>query len=281
LRYASRDGALRDLVALSRRAPLVTLEWRHACAAATFDSSEDGRAAMGTRGATAFHVLREPRSIVFDIPVEPPPDALIHPLATVPLAILARWRGDVTLHGGAFAARNAAWALIGDRHAGKSTSLGMLAPLGHPVVTDDLIVVRDGQVWSGPHCVDLREDAAERLGPTRDLGLPGARRRLRLSCEPVPERLPLGGFFLLDWHDRSHVAVERLPLSERIRVLYRLEYAALVGPADPKDILELATLPAWRIVRPKEWSAAEEMSREILEIVEASVGSRTTRSEAT
>jgi hypothetical protein len=269
LEYAGWDGALDDLVELDVDAPVVRLEWRHACPAVTFDASTDGYAAMGTRGATAFHVHRSPASVVFDIGVEPTPDALVHPIATVPLAIHARWRGDVTLHGGAFAAGGKAWALIGERHSGKSTTLGLLAQDGHAVVADDLVVVRDGQVWSGPHCVDLREDAAERLGPTRDLGDFGLRRRYRLSSPPAPACLPLGGFFLLDWHDGSDPVVERLPLADRVRTLYALEYAALVGAADPEDVLELATAPAWRVSRPRDWAFSADAVARILELTAA------------
>jgi hypothetical protein len=266
LQYPRWDAALSDLVELETSAPVVRLSWRHACPAQTFDAIDDGYAAMGTRGASAFQVYRDPASIVFDVAVEPTPDALVHPIATVPLAILARWRGDVTLHGGAFSAGGAAWALIGERHSGKSTSLGMLARRGHPVVADDLVVVRDGYVWAGPHCVDLRDDAAARLGRTRDLGVFGSRRRFRLSSPPAPARLPLGGFFLLDWHESDEVVVDRLALADRIRVLYRLEYAALVGPADPSDILDLASGPAWRVRRPTGWDATETTIQQILEV---------------
>ena len=201
LSYPAWDGALSDLVELDEQAPLVKLELRGACSVRTFDTAEKGRAGMGVRGGSAFHVTRDPLLIVFDLPDEPSPDALIHPISTVPLAILARWRGDVTLHGGAFAAGGAAWVVMGERNSGKSTMLASVLPKhGHPVVADDLVVI-DHHIWAGPHCVDLREEAASRLQPARDLGDFGSRRRFRLSSPPAPARLPLGGFFLMDWHD--------------------------------------------------------------------------------
>ena len=265
LRYPE---ALSDLVALDDSAPVVDLACRLACAAQTFDSHDGRTASLGTRGASAFYVTREPPSILVDVGFEPSPDALVHPIATAPLAVLARWRGDVTLHGGAFAAGGRAWALFGERHAGKSTTLALIARRGCPVVTDDLLVVDPaGDVWSGPHCVDLREDAAERLGYTRDLGSFGGRRRLRLAGEPAPARLALGGFFLLDWRAEGGVAVERLSLRDRVRALHALEYVGLVGPADPQAVLELASLPAWSVVRSHDWSAAEHAVDRILETV--------------
>jgi hypothetical protein len=269
LEYGDWGGALQDLVELDPAAELVRLAWRHACPIVDFDSSGKGHASYGTRGATAFYVQSYPSSILFDIGVEPAPDALVHPIATVPLAVLARWRGDVTLHAGAFAAGGYAWALIGRREAGKSTALGVLAQSGYPIVADDLLAVHNGVVHSGPHCVDLRPDAAERLGPTRDLGVFGPRRRFRLSSPPAPSSLPLGGFFLLDWHDAPSVAVTRVALRDRVKLLYELEYVALVGPADPRAVLDLAAMPSWRVTRPRDWDATEDAVGRIVEIAQA------------
>jgi hypothetical protein len=266
LKYRNWGGTLRDLVELDKTAPLVTLEWRHACPARTFDVSAEGFAAMGTRAATAFSVSRDTLTIVLDVAVEPAPDAVIHPIATVPIAVLARWRGDVTLHAGSFEADGVAWALLGERRTGKSTTLGVLCQRGHGVVADDLLVVQDGLVWAGPRCVDLRHDAAERLGPVRDLGVIGPRRRYRLSSPPTPARLPLGGFFVLEWHDRLTVEIERLPLRERVPLLFALEYAGIVGAADPTAILDLASRPMWRLKRPRHWSATEEAVERMLDV---------------
>src|SRR3954447_512238 len=266
LRCADFGGALNDLVALAVTTPVVEIAVRHACVATTFDTSNAASAAMGQRGGSAFHVTRTPPRIVFDLPEAPSPDVLIHPLATVPLAVLARWRGDVTLHGGAFAALGRAWVVLGTRYAGKSTMLAVAARRGYPVLADDLIGVKDGTVLAGPRCIDLREDAAQRLAPVRDLGDLGSRRRYRLTGPAAPAEVPLGGFFLLDWHDGDEIAVERLPLDARVKSLYALEYAAIVGPADPEQILDLAAAPAWHVRRPTSWDAGERVLDRLLEV---------------
>jgi hypothetical protein len=269
------DSALEDLVTLCDDAPIVDLCVRQACSARTFDSSDSDSAAMGRRGGSAFAVTRTTRRIVFDVPEIPSADILLHPLATVPLAILARWRGDVTLHAGAFAVSGHAWVLLGSRHSGKSTTLALAARRGLPVLADDLVVVSDGRVLAGPRSVDLREDAAARLGATRDLGDLGSRRRFRVSSPPGPASAPLGGFLLLDWHEGDEVLVERLTAAERVRSLYSLEYVALVGPADPQKILDLAAAPAFRIRRPRSWSASESMLDRLLAVTGASPTMRT------
>ena len=61
------------------------------------------------------------------------PDAdLVHPCLWPAAAVFARWRGLETLHGGAFVdGRGGAWAVLGDRGAGKSSLLAALAVAGH------------------------------------------------------------------------------------------------------------------------------------------------------
>ena len=68
-----------------------------------------------------------------------------------PAAVFARWRGLETLHGGAFVDdRGGAWAVLGDRGAGKSSLLAALALAGHEVVADDLLVLDGGDCFAGP-----------------------------------------------------------------------------------------------------------------------------------
>jgi hypothetical protein len=212
---------------------------------------------FGVKGASSIFVERDPPRITFHLPDPPVPDALVHPLGTVPLAILARWRGDVTLHAGAFATPTGAWAVVGPREAGKSTMLASLASRGIPLLADDLLAILDRRVWPGPACVDLRPDAATRFPGARDLGIVSGRRRFRLSTATETRRLPLQGIFVLEWHERSGVNVEPLTLEERLRLLYDLEYIALVGPADPRLLMDLLDVPAWRISRPRDWREAD------------------------
>ena len=80
------------------------------------------------RGRAAVTLHREPASIVLDLPEPLSPSALVHPVLSFPLSLLARWRGCVTLHGGAFWHAGGAWAIVGDRTAGKSS---LLAGLGY------------------------------------------------------------------------------------------------------------------------------------------------------
>lgn len=254
--YPDWEGQLSDLAELDDSHPEVQIRWRLAASIVDQEHVGDGVVRMGPPRGSSFEVTREPRAITFSLADEPNPDALVHPMGTVPLSVLARWRGDVTLHAGAFATDAGAWAVAGAREAGKSTMLATLGSAGHPILADDLVTVLDGAVWAGPRCVDLRPDVAERFPDARNLGLVGGRERFRLSTPAAPVSAPLRGIFLLDWHDAPHAEVSPLPSSEWLRWLYRLEYIGLLGPADPERLLALVGLPAWRVLRPREWDSA-------------------------
>lgn len=244
---------LKDLVECEPTAPMVVVGWREAVTVADHADIDCDRISFGVARGSSIFIERDPPRVMFHLPDAPVPDALVHPLGTVPFAVLARWRGDVTLHAGAFASGSAAWAVVGHREAGKSTVLASLASLGVPMLADDLLAVLDGCVWPGPGCVDLRPDVAPRFASARDLGIVSGRRRFRLSTASEIRRLPLRGIFVLAWQDRPGVRVEALTVEERLRLLYDLEYVALVGPADPLALMDLVGVPAWRISRSRDW----------------------------
>ena len=260
------DGPLPDLLELDSNAPVATVTWRIASMAASQEHVDDQRVIYGFARGSGFEVRRDSGSIILYLQEPPNRDALVHPMLTVPISVLARWRGDVTLHAGAFSTSAGSWAVVGEREAGKSTFLATLSLHGCPVVADDLVAAQEGWVWSGPRCIDLRPDAAEHLGSARHLGQVGGRPRYRLSTPPGDVRTRLQGLFLLGWHDRPGVAIERLPAADYLKLLYRQEYIALLGPAEPTKLLDLMELPAWRITRPRDWAATDEAVERVLEI---------------
>jgi hypothetical protein len=257
-----------NLIEVDAAAPLVTVTWRHASTAWNVEEVEDSVVTYGFRGATTYHVERDPPLIRFDLPVLPPLGALVHPLLTIGISVLARWRGDVTLHAGAFETPSGAWGLMGAREAGKSSTLASIAERGHPVVADDLLAIQDGLVWAGPSCVDLRPDTAPRFADAEYMGIVGGRPRYRLSTSPGHSRVPLRGFFVLDWHADSTIALEPLSAQERLHWVYRQEYIRLVGFSEPEKMIPLLALPAWRLTRPRDWSATPEAVDRVLDLCE-------------
>ena len=66
--------------------------------------------------------------------------------------------------------------------------------------TDDMLIVAGFEAFAGPASVDLRDDAAERLGGT-SLGVVGSRTRWRKMLTRPAVAAPLGGWVELVWSD--------------------------------------------------------------------------------
>ncbi len=265
LAYPEAPEPPANLIEVDPESPLVTVTWRHASTVRDIEEVSDNRVAYGFRGATTYLVERDPPRLGFDIPYIPPIDALVHPLLTIGISVLARWRGDVTLHAGAFETATGAWGFFGAREAGKSSMLASLGERGYPVVADDLLAVQDGLVWAGPSCVDLRADTAARFSDAGYMGIVGGRPRWRLPTSPGSSRVPLRGFFVLDWHEDPAITVEPLTTQERLQWIYRQEYIRLVGFADPAKMVPLVALPAWRLRRPRDWEATQDALDRVVE----------------
>ena len=189
---------------------------------------------------------------------------LVHPFLAPAAAVMAYWLGRECFHAGGFVAAGRAWGVVGERGSGKSTTIAELALAGVPIVGDDLLVVGGRNVFAGPRAVDLRGDAAARLGVGESLGVVGARERWRLQLPATKPELPLGGWIFLAWGDR--VETVSVPGSER---LVRLHAGRGVNlpPRDPDRLLELASLPAWELRRPRSWHSTDDALERLLDTV--------------
>ena len=186
---------------------------------------------------------------------------VIHPYLGLPASIASTWLGRQVLHGGGFAGDGRAWALLGDKEAGKSSTLGWLAGRGYGILSDDILVIEDGVLLAGPRCVDLRPEAAAILGG-EDVGMLGNRVRWRLLPGGGPPCAPLAGVVQLEWGDR--VAVEPLEAAERLTGLIR-NSVIRPGAGDAAPFLDLAALPTFRLVRPRDLGALDASGEALLE----------------
>jgi hypothetical protein len=187
---------------------------------------------------------------------------LLHPYLAPVAALGARWLGRESFHAGAVIVDGGAWALLGDKGAGKSSTLAHLALSGHTVLSDDVLVVRDGAAFVGPRCIDLRAEPARRLGAGMPLGVVGMRERFRLELGPAPSMVPLRGFVTLGWGDE--LAIERLRGSMRLLTLMP-HRALLLESNAPADLLELSSLPFVEVRRPHGWRSLEETTERLLD----------------
>jgi hypothetical protein len=239
------------------------LELRHeppAPGGPELDSVGPDRAELTLHGGWAT-IERAPSRVTFRLPAAPPARDLVHPYLAPAAAVAARWAGRESFHAGAVIAAGGAWAILGDKESGKSTTLAHLALRGLGVVADDLLVVDADAALAGPRCIDLRKASAAHLGAGEPLGVVGVRERWRLLLGPVPPRIPLRGWVTLAWDDE--VAVEALRGPERMLALLPFRSVQL-APRAPQDLVDFSSLPVLRLRRPRRWDGLDAAADRLL-----------------
>jgi hypothetical protein len=206
-------------------------------------------------GATATARFVTPRPLT--------DEEVVHPYLAPVAGVMAHWFDRESFHAGGLAIGHEVWGVIGDRFAGKSSTLAHLALEGHAVVSDDLLVVEraSAAVFAGPRSVDLRREAATRLGAGEAIGVAGARERWRLVLGPVPPQLTLRGWIFLDWGPETELT--SISGAERVTLLAG-QRALRVPPRDPGVFLELAALPCWKLRRPQDWGSLATATERLL-----------------
>ena len=200
----------------------------------------------------------------FSLPAQPRAGAIVHPHLGAAAAVAARWLGRETFHAGAFVASGGVWGLLGEKGAGKSSTLTALALAGIPVVCDDLLVIDRETALAGPRSIDLRADAARWFGVGEALGVIGTRERWRVGLDPVISELPLRGWVVLAWNDETALA----ELRGSRRLLSLLPHRALlVEPSDPAALIELSALPFFELRRPQGWHSLDDALARLLDAV--------------
>lgn len=205
----------------------------------------EGRARIGLASGGAVLLDRGRRSITFATPGSIPDAAIVHPGLSAPSAVVSWWLGRTPLHASAVIVDGRAWALVGVRGTGKSTMAAVLADSGCGFLADDLVVVDGDRAYAGPATVDLREDAAARLG-AQPLGRMGTRERWRRHVRATAPEATLGGLVVLDWCDGPPQAGPAT-LPDRMAALATHQLL----PLRPDVVLELLALPAVRLRRPQ------------------------------
>ena len=251
-RLAGLDDGASQLPSVPAQWPLLTVVRRHGVPA---EPAPPGTFRVGDRHAELWlaeagriDISRDPLRVRFTTRERLTADAILHPFLGLPCAIAAGWLGRAALHGGAVVLGERAFALLGDREAGKSSTLGRLLADGHPVLADDIVVADGTEIFAGPACIDLRPEAAALLGGD-PLGVVGNRDRWRLRPRPIAASAALGGLVELCWGPR--IVLEPLSAEERLRLV--IAASALRADATPPlAVLELAGLPGWRFTRPRD-----------------------------
>ncbi len=251
LRFDGLTDGNRLLRPVGAHAPALRVEQGPANGALLHDSLTDDTAELRLHNGSVA-IDRRTMVATFRLGHVPTDEEIVHPLLAGTAAVVSRWLGRETFHAGAFTTGKGAWALIGDKGSGKSSTLAWLSLLGLGMVTDDLLVVERGFVLPGPSCVDLRADASTRLGIGDGLGVVGSRERWRALTPASPDGVPLQGWVFLAWGDR----VEVRPVPPAKRLIRLLEHVGVrAPPPEPVAYLDFAALPCWELRRPRRWSS--------------------------
>jgi hypothetical protein len=214
----------------------------------TFDA-EDADIRLFGGGRVRCHRAGMASELV--LPEAPTADAIIHPHLGSTATIMNYWLGRTCFHAGAVIVGDGAWALLGHRGDGKSSSMAWFTLQGLPVLTDDILAVAGRTAFAGPRCLDLREEPATRFGIGTYLGWVGSRERWRVGLSEVSPECPLLGWVFLEW--APSLAVE--PVSAGTALPRLLDFGAASLVPDPTTLLDLAALPAWAWRRPQSWDA--------------------------
>jgi hypothetical protein len=246
--------------------PTLEVVQEQGLARATEERVEARRALLILRNGGEIEIERAGPRALFRVPVPLSPEALLHPYLAPVASVVAHWSGRESLHAAAVVVDGAAWALLGARESGKSSTVAWLAHAGFGVLCDDILVLDDGEALAGPRAIDLRADAAARLQVGEDLGLVGERERWRLRLEPVPAAVPLAGWVSLSWGDRVEISI--VPPSRRIARLVA-QRGLRVPASDPALLVDLAALPALELRRPRDWGSLPEAGNRLLDALRA------------
>jgi hypothetical protein len=207
---------------------------------------------------------RSPGRAVYHLPRRVDDGSLVHPYLAPVALIAARWLGRESFHAGAFVVDGGVWALLGDKEAGKSTTLAWMATHGHLVVCDDALVLDGSTALAGPRSIDLRAEPAQRLGIGEPLGTVGVRERWRVPLAPVPAELPFRGWVSLEWGDE--VSVEPLRGAARLPALIPHRGVRLEPPR-PESLIEYAALRHLVLHRPPGWGSLREGVERLLDAI--------------
>lgn len=186
----------------------------------------------------------------------PPDAAYVHPILGSTAIMAAEWRGWLTFHGGCVLdPRGRAWALLGEREAGKSTSLVWFYRHGWPVLADDLVVTDGTRVFAGPRCLDLRSGSAQQFALGTDIGVVGTRQRWRVDLGPAPATAPLAGIVVLGWSPETSLSL--VALGDKVSVVQQ-HRALKVGQQHQLPWLDVLGRPLWTFGRPRSWAVIDD-----------------------
>jgi hypothetical protein len=209
---------------------------------------------------------RESHEACFTTPRALTADELVHPMLGHAALAFSHWMGRECFHAGVLLGPDGAWALLGERGAGKSSTLAWLVQNGYAIVADDLLILEDRIAFVGPRTIDLAAPSASHLGWGAELEhvRGGLRQRLPLAALAPQHRLM--GWVSLVWADE--VGIVLVPAADRLPLLAGHGHHPL-GKANWPNLLSLAALPMFELQRPKRLESLGAAAQLLLDTIAA------------
>ncbi len=191
---------------------------------------------------------RDAREALFRTETPLDADELVHPMLGYAALAFANWMGREAFHAGVFLSGGHAWALLGKRGSGKSSTLAWLARNGHAIVADDMLFLDGRTAFVGPRAIDLALATAQHLGLDEELQEVRQGFRLRLSLDPLAPEHRFAGWVSLAWGEQ--LEIHTVPAAARIPLLIEHGHQPR-GEANWASVLALAELPTFELRRPR------------------------------
>lgn len=236
-------------------------------------------------GIADFMVTADGREISGAAPAGTPPETIHHLLLDQVIPLVLTLRNRWIFHASAVATGQGAVAFFGETGFGKSTIAASFCTRGHPLITDDCLLVKEsaGAFAVQPSYPGLRlraDSSAVLFGPARKTSPVAhytSKRRLDLAqmdVEYAEAPVPLRAAFLLARSSRGAgdpvVRMTPIPpstaLIELVRHSYRLDIADRTRLADELDLLGrlLRVVPLQRLSYPSDYAALPAVEEAIL-----------------
>jgi hypothetical protein len=224
---------------------------------------------LGTQARTASVELPEGRmtmrrdsfEVRFETSTPPSIDELVHPLIGYAALAFSDWLGRDAFHAGVFLSGGRAWAMLGERGSGKSSTLAWIARQRQSVIADDLLFLDGRTAFVGPRAIDLAAASATHLGWEGELEDVRRGFRRRLALDALSAEHKLAGWISLKWGER--VSLTPVPPPERVPLLVEHGHHPN-GTADWSRVLALAALPTLELCRPRTLASLDQAGELLL-----------------
>lgn len=184
--------------------------------------------------------IPNPKEIRVD-PNDGVPDRLVsQPLLGIVMSVLLERRGYLCLHGGVIELSGRAAIMLGDKGAGKSTTVSALMKSGRRMLSDDLAALRFAGsdtapiVESGLPSIKLWPDSAVASTPelvhhSHEIHPLITKRQSNLNSRVLAPAMTLGAIFLLDRGRHKLTHASRLPAPAALKAIVEHSFLSRFG----------------------------------------------------